>query len=89
MAIDGGSVEIRIEGEIAPSLRNSLEETNELVDGVVETAKEADKTLGKEGFEQFSRKTKQVFDEFADNATNSFIKVIDQSESLSASLKGI
>ena len=54
MAIDGGSVEIRFEGDVAP-LRRSVEEAVESLESVREAADDVDKSLAKSSFDGFGK----------------------------------
>lgn len=88
MAIDGGSVEIRFEGDVAP-LRRSVEEAVESLEDVSKAAEDVDKQLASSGFDGFGKKAKQEFQEFSDSATDAFTRAIDGSDSLISSLGNI
>ena len=81
MAIDGGSVEIRFEGDVAP-LRRSVEEAVESLEDVTKAAEDVDRKLASSGFDGFGKKAKQEFQEFSDSATDAFTKAIDGVDSL-------
>jgi len=88
MAIDGGSVEIRFEGDVAP-LRRSVEEAVESLESVSEAASDVDAQLSKSGFDGFGKKARQEFGEFADSAREAFADAYDAADDFSGQLKNI
>ena len=88
MAIDGGSVEIRIEGDTS-SFRRSVEESVDLLNDVQKAADKVDESLASSGFSGFGKKAKEEFSEFANSATDAFLKATDASEDFVKSLGGI
>ena len=95
MAIDGGSVEIRFEGDVSP-LRRSVEEAVDSLESVKEAANDVDKSLAENGFSNFGKKSRAEFVDFADSAAEAFSSAIDSAssfvksvESIGTALKGI
>ena len=95
MAIDGGSVEIRFEGDVAP-LRRSIEEAVESLDDVRKAADDVDSSLSQSGFSNFGKKARAEFVDFSDAAGEAFSKAYDSADSfisklgeIGTSIKGI
>ena len=88
MAIDGGSVEIRFEGDVAP-LRRSVEEAVESLEEVKQAAQGVDKSLSESSFEGFGKKAKQEFRDFADSASESFADAFDAADDFIGQLRGV
>ena len=88
MAIDGGSVEIRFEGDVAP-LRRSVEEAVESLESVREAADDVDKSLAKSSFDGFGKKAREEFTEFSDAAGVAFTEAIDKADSFIGQLGNI
>ena len=81
MAIDGGSVEVRFEGDVAP-LRRSVEEAVEEVSKLQVAAEKVDEALGSDfgtnalkSFDKFSSSAGDSFDAFVDKADQSVLAV--------------
>ena len=88
MAIDGGSVEIRFEGDVAP-LRRSVEEAVESLESVREAAEDVDNSLAKSSFDGFGKKAREEFTEFSDAAGEAFTEAIDKADSFIGQLGSI
>lgn len=88
--IDGGSVEIRIEGDVSP-LRRSVEEAAQQIDefGNVwsQTASDIDKSL--DSNETHYKKLQEAGTTAADGIVNAFSQVLENSDGLASSLKQI
>ena len=88
MAIDGGSVEIRFEGDVSP-LRRSVEEAVDSIESVKAAASEVEESL-EQGFgSNWSREARGRFVDFADSACDSIERVVDSSLSAGSALKAI
>ncbi len=83
MAIDGGSVEIRFEGDITP-LRRSVEEAVDSIKQVKSASDDLDKNLS-----GFGNSAKKEFETFADSAQDAFVRAIDSSDTFVANLSQI
>lgn len=88
MSIDGGSVEIRFQGDVTP-LRQSVEEAVESLESVKVAAEDAESSLQSSLGSNWSKGAKGQFIDFADSACEAINKVVDASLSAGSSLKSI
>ena len=88
MAIDGGSVEIRFEGDVAP-LRRSVEEAVESLESVKEAADDVDDSLSRSGFSNFGKKAREEFVEFSDAAGVAFGEAVDAADDFVAHIGNV
>ena len=87
MTIDGGSVEIRFEGNVIP-LRRSVEEAVETISEVTEAADRADSAVS-DSMSRMAKGVSRSFEDFSENAGQAFVKLVDQAEEAAGSIKSI